>query len=189
MPNSILGETLFAGSTVRLFGRKFEGLTLNPEPADANTPLGAPATMRALQKQLQPLGDGADWKPGLARIYGFSYQGSYYKLAEPTVLLVYGEGEEVSPTLETDILGIIGVEFKAQTFTPKVRMWAQDRADYSVRIDITVGWLADVLLEPGMNDGTNMTSGQGPDGGGRPSLVGRAGMVGRAGLVGRGNSG
>jgi hypothetical protein len=185
-------ETLFAGSTVRLFGHKFDGLRLVVEDEKAmpgSAPKGAPPVLRALQEQLKRRHGGTSLAAGLARIYGFSYLGNYYKLAEPTVLLVHGDGEPVPPTTEEGPLGVVGVELKSETFASDVRMWEQDRADYSVRIDITPGWLGDVLVEPGMNDGTNMTTGQGPDGGSRTSLVGRAGMVGRAGLVGRGNSG
>jgi hypothetical protein len=128
----------------------------------------------------------------LARIFGFSYQGSYYKLPEPTVLLVYGNGQPVPVAAAADPNPAFpGVEFNGTQFAPGVLMWVQDQADYSVRIDITTGWLSDVLLEPGLSDGTNMTTGQGPDSGTRNSASGRGPIVGRAGghLIGRGNSG
>jgi hypothetical protein len=201
MSGSILDETLFAGSTVRLFGHKFEGLRLvtEDEPASAASAeepsaagqkrlRGAPPVLRAMEEQLKRRNGGTGLEPGLARIYGFSYLGAYYKLAEPTVLLVYGAGEPVPPTTQEAALGLVGIEFKGETFAGQVRVWAQDRADYTVRIDITPGWLADVLVDPGMSDGTNMTTGRGPDSGGRGPLTGRAQMVGRAQLIGRGNS-
>ena len=99
-------ENLFAGTTVLLFGRRFEGLALVNENNQAmtgcdaelkdNTPLNSPPILRALQAHLKARGATAgDAKPGLARIYGFSYLGNYYKMAEPTVLLVYGDGTKV----------------------------------------------------------------------------------------------
>ena len=172
-------ETLFAGSTVRLFGNNFEGLELK---AEGGAPVGAPSALRAVHDT--PAGE-TGLSPRLARIYGFSYQGSYYKLPEPTVLLVYGEGTPVVSPAQGAAPAFPGVEFNGQTFAAGVLMWEQDRSDYSVRIDITPGWLYDVLLDPGMSDGANMTTGQLPDTDGRSSLVGRAGMVGRAGIVGR----
>jgi hypothetical protein len=184
MSDSTLKETLFAGSTVRLFGHKFEGLLLATEDEE-RTLKGAPPILRALQEQLKYRNKDGDLKPGLARIYGFSYLGNYYKLSQPAVLLVFGEGEAVREPLQDEALRLVGVEFMNETFTPGVRMWAQDQADYTVRIDISAGWLADVLLEPEMSDGTNMTTGQTPATGGRGPFVGRAAMVGRAALVGR----
>jgi hypothetical protein len=195
-----LTETLFAGSTVRLFGSRFAGLKLefDADPT-SGTPLDtlqdAPPVLRSLQENLRNRSGGTGLPPILARIYGFSYQGSYYKLAEPTVLLVYGDGVPIGPTTTDPTPSFDGIEFNGVSFAPGVLMWVQDRADYSVRIDITSGWLADVLLAPGISDGTNMTTGQAPDSGapgamtGRAQLVGRAQMVGRAQLVGRGNSG
>jgi hypothetical protein len=173
MASRTLEETLFAASTVRLFGHTFDGLRLVTEDAGAKadpagTPTapqgtnlrGAPSVLRMLQEQLRLRNGGTAVAPGLARIYGFSYQGSYYKLAEPVVLLVHGDGVPVPSMTKEAALGMLGIEFNGVAFANDVMMWAQDQADYSVRIDITPGWLADVLLEPAMNDGTNMTTGR-----------------------------
>jgi hypothetical protein len=183
-----LDETLFAGSTVLLFGRVFDGLSLVKE-AKTGTPKGAPPVLVALQDRLKYRDGSGKLEPTLARIYGFSYLGNYHKLPEPTVLLVYGDGDPVPPEYEKADLDQFGVEVKGETFTNKVQVWALDRADYTVRIDITPGWLADVLLEPGLSDGTNMTTRRATDGAGRSAQVGRAAMVGRACMVGRGNCG
>jgi hypothetical protein len=238
-----LGETLFAGSTVRLFGRRFHGLRLatedltadraaeaaqaeadeaadkaaqNPgdqqlaqaaqrsakaaeaawatvewppapplDPKVQRTPVGAPPVLRALEEKLEARNGDTGTEPGLARIYGFSFQGNYFKLAMPTVLLVYGNGLSVPPTFNRAALSIIGVEFKDETFASEVRMWAQDQADYSVRIDITSGWLWDVLIEPEMSDANNVTGGVAPDAGGQGVPFGRAAAVGRAAAISR----
>jgi hypothetical protein len=122
---------------------------------------------------------------GLARIYGFSYQGNYYKLATPTVLLVYGEGEPIPPSIQPVALSLVGVEFKDETFSDEVRMWSQDQTDYSVRIDITPGWLEDILLIPELSTEANVTGGDSPELTGRSQVVGRSQIVGRSQLVGR----
>src|SRR5260221_11112159 len=98
-PRSPLGETLLAPRLVRLFGREFKGLQLsteglknpreeaNPQAKDIpNPPFGNLITLALFR-------EGAR----LARIYGFSYEGRYYKLPSPQVFLVHGEGIEGVP--------------------------------------------------------------------------------------------
>ena len=84
--SGLLGEGLLAPSGVRLFGRDYTGLTiaelgLNPT---SNDPL---VTQLSNAKPV----DGK-LPYGLARIYGFSYLGNYFKLASPIVMLVWGAG-------------------------------------------------------------------------------------------------
>jgi hypothetical protein len=121
----------------------------------------------------------------LARIYGFSYLGNYYKIANPPVLRVYGQGFRVRPGLSPENrMDILGVEFKDEDFVRGIRMWPMDQLDVVVRIDITIGWLREILLDTDMSADTNVT---GNGGGGRADVVGRdSGLVGRdSGLVGR----
>jgi len=188
-PGSPKGEGLFSSGGVRLFGRPFNGLQVGD--------LGInPTSNNPLQVMLgQKFSDPAN-PPQLARIYGFSYLGNYFKLAEPLVFLVFGEGtviESGCPKPDNS-LDNVGVEIKGLEFTDGVRMWIADQADIAVRIDITVGWLNDILLSEEMGSDNNMTGGAqlrrsyivGHDG----SLVGRDGsMVGRDGsMVGRDGS-
>jgi hypothetical protein len=171
-----LGEGLFAPATVRLFGRRFDGLEIKDlglNPA-SNNPL-----VLSLLKRTE-----LDKSKQLARIYGFSYQGNYYKMSTPAVFLVYGEGEEVVAGYQDAItLSKMGVEFKDAVFSKEVRVWPADQLDVAVRIDITIGWLSDVLLADEVNPDNNMTGGMSS----RSDLVGRDGnLVGRDGnLVGR----
>ena len=79
-----LTEGLFAPATVRLFVREFKGLTLGPELGlnpFSNNPL-----IMALRNLNQPTAV-------LARIYGFSYQGNYYKMSAPAVFAMSYPGD------------------------------------------------------------------------------------------------
>src|SRR3954447_11328248 len=82
-----LGEGLLASSTIRLFGRPFLGLRLGTLGA-------APASNNPLAAAFRAAGAAGN-EQSLARIYGFSYLGNYFKLAEPLVFLVYGPGVDV----------------------------------------------------------------------------------------------
>jgi hypothetical protein len=144
-------ETLLDPSLVRLFGRPFGGLTLShAEPA-------AKSGKSALKPS--PLGEclKAENDPRLARIYGFSYEGSYYKLSKPYVFVVHGDGTKVG---EVEDMSALGVEFRRdEKFFDDVVMWAYDKVDMSVRIDIVSGPLDEILLDPALTSATNMTSG------------------------------
>jgi hypothetical protein len=163
-----LQEGLFAPSTVRLFGRLFKGLELGEVGANpsSNAPL------------LRLLGDEKFRQDArLARIYGYSYLGNYYKLLEPTVFLVSGDGIAVTAGQDPIELGVIGVEFKDEVFANHVRMWAADELDMTVRIDIKIGWLRDVLLDADLTPANNVTAN---DISGRAEAVSRAEVAGRA---------
>ena len=161
-----LHEALFAPSTVRLFGRPYIGLELNVfglNPA-SNSPL-------ALLLEKASAVD-SKFKPRLARIYGFSYMGAYYKLAEVPVMLVYGEGFEVPHGME-DSVRKAGFEFSDGMFLKDVRMWALDRMDYGVRIDVSIGWLNDILMADAMDDCGPPDDPDSPQPGGRAYLQSR----------------
>ena len=70
----------------------------------------------------------------------------------------------------------IGLDFKNQAPTWGIVMWTADQLDISVRIDVSIGWLKDLLLEVEMTSETNVTGG----------LVARA-VVGRRAVVVRGD--
>jgi hypothetical protein len=125
-----------------------------------------------------------DRKARLARIYGFSYLGSYFKMANPPVLRVFGPGFRVEPGYNPEnLMDILGVEFKKEDFVQGIRMWAADQLDVTIRIDITIGWLREILLDTDMSQDTNVTNNSVS----RADVVGRdSGLVGRdSGLVGR----
>src|SRR6478609_7634642 len=117
-----LNETLHAGSVVRLFGRKMTDIRLEGSEA-AN--------------------DAA-----LARIYGFSFEGQYYKLAAPSIFKVHGAGTAVPAGQSPIELGLSGVELTSDVFAKDVSMWAVDSKDRSVRLDAMAGTFEEILLAP-----------------------------------------
>lgn len=83
-------ETLLSPSSIRLYGRIIKGLEIDLE--GARQELGG---NRFLREQLErPEGEP---QPALARIYGYSYFGSYTALSRPAIFLVHGRGVRASP--------------------------------------------------------------------------------------------
>jgi len=99
-----------------------------------------------------------------ARIYGFSYEGTYYELPNPTLFLVHGTG--VSATdgnqpkdrfgddfpdkhasrapIDPSVSGVAAADFQ---FADDIRVWAYDKADYTIRMDVETGMFEQVLLD------------------------------------------
>jgi len=97
--------------------------------------------------------------PFIARIYGFSYSGTYYELPDPVYFLVHGEGASVTEA-RTSQLGIVrrarapgdpsrtGLAAADFQFAEDVKVWSYDKADYTIRMDVESGMFEDVLLDP-----------------------------------------
>ena len=77
-------ETLLGVSSVYLFGRRLSDLVLNPNYANSVGP--AIGANNFLRQQL------ADPEARLARIFAFSFEGEFFTLSRPTILLVHGLG-------------------------------------------------------------------------------------------------
>ena len=97
-----------------------------------------------------------------ARIYGFSFEGHYYKLPRPILFLVRGASEvgdgvvrSRSRSPEGDSAGrgdrfdtrFTGVEGKDWQFGSDIRVWAVDKYDIAVCLDLEVGRYEEVLLQ------------------------------------------
>ncbi|MBY6068512.1 hypothetical protein KUW17_17330 [Leisingera aquaemixtae] len=101
------------------------------------------------------LGDQLSEDAKLARIYGFSYEGTYFELPEPVIFLVHGDGESAtggnSPAgqaarapLDPSVTGVASAEYQIAN---DIRVWDYDKADYSIRMDVMTGMLEQVLLD------------------------------------------
>ena len=153
-------ETLLSPSGVLLYGRVLLDLQLNNEPPDNVEPpaLGMDPPPRRgdnlfLQKQL------AAPDARFARIYGFSYEGYYYDLPRPAIFLVHGpgveaEGPKLGPSVKDRRMARspsdadrTGVGDRSGNYSDDIRVWAYDKGDFSMRLDVESGPFDQILLE------------------------------------------
>jgi hypothetical protein len=162
-------ETLLSPSNVLLFGKIVEDLEV-VQVANKHSPfiVARKGGNRDLESQL-----AKDPKPYFARIYGFSYEGTYYDMPQPPLFLVHGEGEPVTldspakegvvrPTNEArapsdpSLSGVAAAEFQ---FSDGLRAWSYDKCDHTIRMDVEAGEFQDVLLSPFFGNGRPTVSG------------------------------
>lgn len=101
------------------------------------------------------LEDQLDADARFARIYAFSYEGAYFELPNPTLFLVHGDGESVTdgnlpgglasraPT-NPSRSGVAAADFQ---FADDIQVWAYDKADYTIRMDVETGMFEQLLLD------------------------------------------
>lgn len=150
-------ETLLTPSTIKLYGRKLEDIEVTP----ADPPPPESGDNHFLRKQLRA------GTPVLARIYGYSYEGTYFDLPKPAIFLVHGKGTSASPPQPKSDDGEneegkkekafqataatrtdrSGVAFKDWEFSRDIRFWEYDKGDFSVRLEVISGTLEEILLE------------------------------------------
>ena len=90
-----------------------------------------------------------------ARIYSFSFEGHYYKMPRPLLFLVHGPGRSRVPEdLPPDNGGerqfntrFVGIEAKDWHFGSDIQVWAVDKHDIAICLDIEIGVYDQVLLE------------------------------------------
>lgn len=150
-------ETLLSPSNILLFGRELKDLKIpqvkdGEDGRDSHTPFTVrrKGANRDLEEQL------AAPEAKVARIYGFSYEGTYCDLPKPALFLVHGDGEPVTrPAVARDntnparapgepsLTGVAAADFQ---FVDELRAWSYDKADYTIRLDVESGMFEDVLL-------------------------------------------
>ncbi len=89
-----------------------------------------------------------------ARIYGFSYEGTYYELPEPTVFMVHGNGMSATDGLpdgqgarapqNPSVTGVASADYQISN---DIRVWPYDKADFTIRLDVMTGMFEQVLLD------------------------------------------
>jgi hypothetical protein len=160
-------ENLRAPTGIKLYGRMMEDLSVTPVKA----PPAGLGDNKFLAHQLTKEGG----KPGLARIYGFSYEGQYYDLPKPAIFLVHNEGTRAGPAppefpdpdkkkpdpdkkkkdnddfrkgaVSPGTVDESGVPRKDWNFADDICYWEYDKGDFSIRLDISTGPLEQILLE------------------------------------------
>jgi hypothetical protein len=106
-----------------------------------------------------------------ARIYGFSYEGTYYDLPYPCLFLVHGDGLDVAEEANWHLMGaalrarglgdpsLTGLAAADFQFAENLRVWSYDRFDYTIRMDVESGMFDQVLLEAFLGGGGPSASG------------------------------
>jgi hypothetical protein len=150
-------ETLLSPTGILLYGRVLQDLTFNPDiVSDArtgNTAEDGEPPRRGRYRFLQ--GQLAEADARIARIYGFAYEGHYYDLARPALFIVHGNGDVADEPVGADdraskapdVTGKFGVAATAKSFPNDMRVWAYDKGDFSVRLNVETGSLEQILLE------------------------------------------
>jgi hypothetical protein len=153
-----MAERLLFPSRVLLYGRVVVDLQI---AAQAGIPEGVPLTGVNLFLQQQLAAAGAS----IARIYGFSYEGHYYDLAKPALFVVHGAGVAAERPVpgpvgpggvagppsrvarapdETDRTGVAATP---RSFSEDMMVWAYDKGDFSIRMDVESGTFEQILLD------------------------------------------
>jgi hypothetical protein len=164
-------ETLLSPSGVLLYGRVLIDVKLtNVEPSDTEPPPLStdPPPRRGANRFLQQQLAADDAR--FARIYGFSFEGHYYDLPRPTVFLVHGpgvdpEGPRPGSTVKDQRISRnpadadrTGTGGQSGNFADDMRVWAYDKGDFSVRLDVESGPFDQILLEAALVSSGDETS-------------------------------
>jgi hypothetical protein len=157
-----MSETILSWSNILLYGRVMKDLQIahhdpGPPPGESEEALHNPFVAgvvrggqnKFLENQLK------DPTAKIARIYGFSYEGSYYDLPKPALFMVHGNGEEAETSVgggprasrAPDNPDRSGVARQAYSFADALRVWSYDKGDFSIRLDMETGPLEQILLE------------------------------------------
>jgi len=136
-------ESLLSPSNIILFGRDFPLMFDNEKP-DKDKKLGANVFLRN-----QLAAPGAH----LARIYAFTYEGSFYNLPKPALFLVHGDGEDIAGFVDGKGAGVgeSGLVARDFGFEPDVKAWQYDKSDFTLRCDIFSGTFDEVLLDAALS--------------------------------------
>jgi hypothetical protein len=133
MPESILSSSL-----IKLYGRTITEIQLNPGGGGIGAGLQNLGANRFLRAQLTAA------NANLARIYGFSFEGHYYDLPRPVIMLVHGAGVAVNAPPTIDDTNEAGRDWE---FAVGLNYWEYDKDDFSLRLDVESGPLTQILLD------------------------------------------
>ncbi|WP_157015244.1 hypothetical protein [Mesorhizobium xinjiangense] len=176
-------ETLLGQSRIWLFGRPLADITLNLEAfaedtkdaeTDEEAELPRGGENHFLLNQLAPAAPRdkkSKDKPLLARIYAFGFEGQIFDMTRPAIFLVHGKGKNPEgpksrvPEEFGDLdhipphTGRTGVASQTGHFAKGIKVWAYDRADFTMRLDVENGSFDAVLLEAELGDPTGQSAG------------------------------
>jgi hypothetical protein len=100
--------------------------------------------------------------PLLARIYGFTFEGTYYGLPRPSIFLVHGGGNQIGNWVNNSTLeqsGVMGREWDFSNpdhFNNPLVYWEYEKGDFSIRFDTEAGPFEQILLVAMLRAGADM---------------------------------
>lgn len=169
-----MAETLLSISEVLLYGRVMEDMQFtyqrpptSPPKDDCDPPRpGIEIGGNALFERQLAADPNGDFAPRFARIYGFSFEGCFYDLDAPIIMLVHGPGSVAERPASDQRAARApespdrsGSAAQEHSFADEVRVWSYDKGDFSVRMDTLTGTLEDILLEIEIGSGAGPVSG------------------------------
>ena len=183
-PPAGISESILNVSAVYLFGRLISDLRVvgeNDSEDGVRLPRGGANNF--LKGQVR------NKDAGLARVYAFSFEGSLYELARPSLFLVHGGGldpDAPPPVLEAldrlarspGRLSRTGLGVHSGSFSMDLKVWAYDKGDFSMRLDVETGTLEHILLSTELDDEAWASGGR--SSGGRSSGGRSSGVMGRS---------
>lgn len=72
------------------------------------------------------------------RVFGFGFEGGYYTLDAPVIMLLEGSGSEPAESTPSDFRNSLSAD---------IREWKSDKSDRTARLDEMTGTVEDILLE------------------------------------------
>ncbi|MFK7994095.1 MAG: hypothetical protein AB8B87_08145 [Granulosicoccus sp.] len=105
-------ETLLGISEVLLFGEKVSDMTYKDKKGD-------------------PVRH-------FVRVFGFGFEGGYYAVDAPVLMLLEGAGSELDESIPKDF---------RNSLSSNIRQWTCDKSDRTARLDELTGTIEDILLE------------------------------------------
>jgi hypothetical protein len=100
--------------------------------------------------------------PTLARIYGFTFEGTYYGLPRPSIFLVHGGGNQIGNWADPSTLEQAGAMAREWDFSNPDRFnnplvyWEYEKGDFSIRFDTEAGPFEQILLVAALRAGADM---------------------------------
>lgn len=119
-----MAETLLGISEVQLYGEKVTDMTYENRKGDP--------------------------RKHFVRVFGFEFEGNYYSLDLPIIMLLEGDGAELTDTTPKVV---------KDSFTTHIRKWSVEKYDQSVRLDELTGTVEEILLEVELAGGGGRVSG------------------------------
>lgn len=72
------------------------------------------------------------------RVYGFGYEGNYYGMDTPVIMLLEGKGSKLTTSTPQNV---------RNSYSSEIKQWVCDKSDHSARLDEMTGSIEDILLE------------------------------------------